>query len=222
MLARAPADSDVAGTGNRRAVPPGDWRGLELDVTSPTRIQATIEREHPGAVLYTAYVTANRAVTVDGAAAAARAAARVGARFVFLSTDLVFDGEHAPYREDDPADPVLPYGIHKREAEALVRSEHDEAVILRPALMFGETSGYQRPAYECERLARGVPCDLFVDEWRSPVHVDDVARAVWELAALEVAGTWHLGGPRRLSRFELGRLLCGMHGFDSSLLWEAR
>ena len=169
-----------------------------------------------------AYHNADRSITVDGAVAAARAASQLGARFLFTSTDLVFDGSGSNYNENMPAAPIMPYGSLKLEAEAAVRDAAPTAVILRPALMAGESGVMLRPAYECGQLLRGLPVDLYTDEWRSPLHVDDVARACWDLVSLDVSGVYHLGGPERLTRFELGRILCGMYQFDPGLLREAK
>ncbi len=212
----------LTGTGWRRPVRPGNWRDQRLDATSPAAVRSLVESERPHAVFYLSYDRAARDLTVDGARTAARAAASVGARFVFTSTDLVFDGRTGSYSEDVPAQPVMPYGQLKLEAEAAVRDAAPDAVTLRPSLMAGESGIVLRPAYECDLLVRGRPVDLFVDEWRSPVHVDDVARAAWDLCALDVAGTYHVGGPERLSRMEFGRALCRMFRFDTSLLREAR
>lgn len=193
-----------------------------LDVASPTAVQDLVARERPAAVIYTSYRLGDRAITVDGARHAARAAAKAGARFIFLSTDLVFDGRQGGYSENALASPIMPYGEHKLEAECQVWIEHEEAVILRPALMVGDTGRFQRPSYECDLLARGEPCSLYADEWRTPVHVDDVARAAWDLASLDLNGIFHLGGPERMSRLELGRALCAMYGFDPALIVAAQ
>jgi dTDP-4-dehydrorhamnose reductase len=182
---------------------------------------SVLEREQPQAVFFCAYDKRDPSITVDAAVAAARLAAARSARFVFFSTDLVFGGERGGYAEDDPANPVMTYGRLKLAAEAGVREESPEALVLRPSLLVGESHGLLRPAYECEALSAGLPVDLFVDEWRSPVHVDDVARAAWDLASTEWAGLLHLGGPDRLTRFELGGLLCDQFGFDASLLRRA-
>jgi dTDP-4-dehydrorhamnose reductase len=212
---------DVTGTGFRRPVREGPWRQRVLDVSSPTAVAGAVEAERAGAVLYLSYDKADRAVTVDGAVAAARAAARLGARFLLVSTDLVFDGATGGYSEAAVPSPVMPYGSLKVEAEGLVRVAHAEAVILRPALMAGESGAIMRPAYECGQLTLGLPAELYTDEWRSPVFVDDVARACWELIAMELGGTFHLGGPQRMTRFELGELLCRAFGFDPALLRPA-
>jgi dTDP-4-dehydrorhamnose reductase len=222
LLALAPRDLECTGTFHERPLREGPWREARLDVTSPAAVESLVARERPGAVLYLAYHKADAAVTVDGARTAARAAAAAGARFLLTSTDLVFDGERAPYAEHVPAQPVMPYGSLKLEAEAAVRDAHPDAVVLRPALMVGASGPVRRPAYEVDRLEAGEPVDAYADEWRTPVHVDDVARAAWELVLGDAAGTFHLGGPERMTRHTLARLACRLFGFDEALVREAR
>jgi dTDP-4-dehydrorhamnose reductase len=173
-------------------------------------------------VLYVAYDYVDRAVTVDGARAAAKAATALGAKFLLTSTDVVFDGRGSNYNELMPAMPILPYGKLKIEAEVAVKDAAPGAVILRPSLFVGESGIMMQPLYECGTLMRGQPVNLYVDEWRSPVHVDDVSRACWDLVSGEMAGTFHLGGPERLSRLELGRLVCRIFRFDEKLIREAK
>jgi dTDP-4-dehydrorhamnose reductase len=108
----------------------------------------------------------------------------------------------------------------KLEAEVAVWSSAASAVILRPSLMVGEFGDRLRPEYE-DALRAGMPIDSFVDEWRSPILVDDVARAAWDLAGREVAGTFHLGGPQRLTRHQIALELCAAFGLDPSLVRRA-
>ena len=222
LLRLAPRGVELSGTGHRRPVRPGNWRELRLDVTSPSAVRSLIEKERPGAILYVAYDKADRAITVDGAVTAARAAAALGARFLFVSTDLVFDGRLGNYGELMAALPIMAYGRMKIEAEGGVRDAAPGAVILRPSLLVGESGILLQPIHECGSLMRGQKVELYADEWRSPIHVDDVARACWDLVSGEASGIYHLGGPEKLSRLELGRLLCGMFRFDPKLIVEAR
>jgi dTDP-4-dehydrorhamnose reductase len=201
-------------------VRPGPWRDVQLDITSPTALRSLVERERPGIVFFCAYDRDNRLATVDAPVRAAALAAQVGARFVFFSTDLVFDGRTGGYRETDRPAPVMVYGAMKAEAEVQVRTENPAALIVRASLFVGESGVMLRPAYECEALLRGQPVTLYRDEWRSPAHVDDVASAAWGLAAHEYAGIFHVAGPDRLSRAELGKLLCALFDLDAGLLRE--
>jgi dTDP-4-dehydrorhamnose reductase len=195
---------ELAGTGNRRPVRPGNWREVQLDLGFPGTVRALLERERPNAVFFCAYDTINPTVTVDAAVAAARAAAELGAGFLFYSSDMVFDGATGGYTEGSPLSPASAYGAMKVQAEALVQAEHPGAQVVRTSLLVGESGIHMRPAYECEALVRGLPVDLYKDEWRSPTHVDDLARASWELASLDVVGVYHLAGAERLYRLDEG------------------
>jgi len=220
LLALAPRHASLVGTGGRRPVRPGPWRDTQLDVTSPTALAALYERERPGVVFFAAYDRENRLATVDAPVRAAALAARSGARFVFFSTDLVFDGRTGGYQETDAPSPVMSYGEMKAEAEVAVRQEHPGAVVVRASLFVGESGVMMRPLYECDNLLRGQPVTLYRDEWRSPTHVDDVARAAWDLAGLEIPGVFHVAGPDRMTRLELGKLLCTVFRFDPRLVRE--
>lgn len=200
---------------------PGPWREARLDVTSPTQVRGLIEQLRPGLTIYASYDKSRRDITVEGAQVAASATQSVGGRFVLISTDLVFDGSAGNYNEDMPAMPTMPYGQLKIEAEVAVRGAAPSAAILRPSLFWGESGAMMRPLYECDALSNGEPIDAYVDEWRSPVNVDDVARAVWDLGSLDVSDVFHLGGPERLTRYEIAMRLVQMHGFDPALVRQA-
>ena len=213
---------ELAGTGGRRPVRPGNWREIQLDLRAPASVRALLEGERPDTVFFCAYDRTDPAITVDAAVVAARAAAELGAGFLLFSSDMVFDGATGGYTEESPLSPASAYGAMKVQAEALVQAEHPTAQVVRTSLLVGESGIHMRPAYECDTLVRGLPVTLYSDEWRSPTHVDDLARGSWELASRDVAGVFHLAGPERLSRVELGRILCTLYRLDPALILEAR
>jgi dTDP-4-dehydrorhamnose reductase len=57
-----------------------------------------------------------------------------------------------------------------------------------------------------ERLGRE-GTRFFVDEFRSPVHVADLAQALLDLLELEVPGPLHVGGADDINRFDFAVLL---------------
>jgi dTDP-4-dehydrorhamnose reductase len=172
-----------------------DWRQVDVRALDPALLDGV------DAVIHTAYRQDEAAwsTNVHGSVAIARAA--TGRRLVHLSTDLVFDGARGRYREDDEVRPVNDYGRSKVEAERRVAALHPAATIVRTSLLYGGAE----PGPQ-ERLARE-GTRFFVDEIRSPMHVGDLATALLELLALDVAGPLHLGGVDDVSRYDFAKLL---------------
>ncbi len=153
------------------------------------------------AIVHTAYRqgAGEWETNAEGSEVVARAAA--GRRLVHLSTDSIFDGTRGRYVEQDEPAPVNSYGRSKTEAERRVAAAKPDAAIARTTLIYGGSE----PGPQ-ERLARE-NTRFFVDEFRSPVHVEDLADAVLELVELDHAGPLHLGGADDISRFDFAVLL---------------
>lgn len=160
---------------------------------------------------------ADWAVTADGPIRLAMAAAKHGSRLVHVSSDAVFSGAQVHYDETCLPDPVTPYGAAKAAAETGVLTVHPEAVVARTSLIIGHgRSVHERAVHELAAGTRdGV---LFTDDIRCPVHVEDLAAALLELASCDASGIHHLAGPDALSRHELGILIARRDGLDASRL----
>lgn len=176
-----------------------------VEVRDADAVRALLERVRPEVVIHTAYRQDGRdarATNVDGAENVARAAARIGARLVHLSSDVVFDGRKgSPYVESDPPTPVNDYGRTKADAERRVAAAHPEALLVRTSLIVGGAEPSQH------ELAAAGPGPWYTNEIRSPVQVTDLARALLELATLDVAGPLHVAGADAVSRAELAELV---------------
>lgn len=146
---------------------------------------------------------------------------------VGFSTDLVFDGENAPYEEEAEAKPLNIYGGLKREAEEHVR-RLPRGIVLRSALVYGPPATHKASflGWMLESMLKKGEVTLFEDEWRTAVFVDDLAAAVELL--LEVSpktgegNIFHAGGPDRLNRLEMGRMMCEVFELPEELLRGAR
>ena len=72
----------------------------------------------------------------------AQAAKTIGAEFIHLSTDYVFDGEQlTPYAENDTVNPLNIYGQTKLAGERAVMKANSNAIILRTSWVFSEFGG---------------------------------------------------------------------------------
>lgn len=111
----------------------------------------------------------------------------------------------------------LLYGAAKATAETAVRLLAPTAAVARTSLIMGHGgSVHERMVHALISGTRdGV---LFTDDIRCPVHVEDLASALRELAASDQAGMFHLAGPDALSRHELGVLIARRDGLDATRL----
>ncbi len=126
----------------------------------------------------------------------------------FTSTDLVFDGLNAPYREIDPVSPLNIYGEQKVQAETGILNVYPQAAICRMPLMFGRETPTAKSFLQqfIQILKDGKELSLFIDEFRTPVSANTAAKGL--LLALEkVNGIIHLGGKERISRYDFGKIL---------------
>jgi dTDP-4-dehydrorhamnose reductase len=204
----------------------GDVLGVPaepVELADPERIASAFKAARPALIIHAGAVASpaecfrdpTRAVqiNVEASAILADGAARAGARLLLISTDLVFDGEQGAYREMDVPRPLSIYGHTKLAAEKAVLL-HPRNVVARISLLFGP-SLTQRPSFFDEQvsaLGERRPCNLFSDEWRTPLGLESAARALIALVYSDFQGTIHVGGPERLSRLEMGlRLARALH-----------
>ena len=132
------------------------------------------------------------AVNRDGATRVARAAARVGARLIYVSTDYVFDGTAtAPYTEEDVANPLNAYGMSKWLGEQAVLASGADALVVRTAWLYGHHG--KNFVKSIMSAARREPALRVVSDQRGcPTFAEDLASALITLIAKNVRGVIHV------------------------------
>jgi dTDP-4-dehydrorhamnose reductase len=177
---------------------------LEVDIRDASQVDVCVSELAPDGVIHAAAWTdvdgaeanevAAYAVNADGARNVARAAARVGAALVYISTDYVFDGTLGrDYSEDDPTTPIGAYGRTKRAGEEAVLEEHPAgARIARTAWLYG---AHGRNFVDTMRgLGRErETVQVVADQLGSPTWTCDLACAVEQLLGLPI-GIYHTSG----------------------------
>lgn len=199
--------------------PGASWHQVDLRV--PRQIDEVLASVAPDVVINATSGQSDWAVTADGSIHLAMAVTRRDCRLVHVSSDAVFSGSRIHYDERCLPDPVTPYGAAKAAAESAVRLLAPTAAVARTSLIIGGGgSAHERMVHD---LAKGThDAVLFTDTVRCPVHVEDLARALLELAASDRPGVFHLAGPDALSRHELGVLIARRDGLDPTHLPAGR
>src|SRR5262249_28807730 len=119
----------------------------QIDMSRPVEAAAFVEAARPSVVINaSAYTAVDKAETEreaafvlnrDAPAAVAEACLRVGAGFVHVSTDYVFDGtKTGAYCEGDPTAPINVYGASKAEGEVRILNSDARAAIVRTSWVF--------------------------------------------------------------------------------------
>lgn len=134
-----------------------------------------------------------RALNAVGPEHIARLAQRLGARFLHISTDYVFDGRASrPYREDDPTGPTGVYGKTKEEGEKRVIAACPKAIILRTAWLYGRHGS--NFVYTMVRLMRErTDLGVVADQRGTPTWAYDLAGAISTILRAEAPepGIYH-------------------------------
>lgn len=151
------------------------------------------------------------AINADAPGRLAGVAAERGAPFVHFSTDYVFAGDAAPYREDKPTGPLSKYGRSKLAGEHRVTTANPRHLIFRTAWLFSPWG--RNFATTILRLAgKRDELRIVADQHGNPTNALDLARAtlsvVGGIGSDDVRyGTYHLAGEEAASRFEFTEAL---------------
>lgn len=139
----------------------------------------------------------------------AQAANEVGCRLVMVSTDMVHDGNNAPYADDAAPSPINDYGRSKADGERVAFEAHSNCVAVRTSLIYGLDAIDRGTAGFAERLAQGNTLTLFDDVLRQPVWRDSLAISLL-LLALDLpneTGVVNVTGSDVLDRATFGEMM---------------
>jgi dTDP-4-dehydrorhamnose reductase len=198
----------------------------EVDITDSAAVDAFIaQRQEPitwvvNCAAYTAVDQAEddpdacRRLNADGPAVIARAASRIGARLLHFSTDYVFNGKAtAPYREDDPTDPIGVYGLTKRDGETAILANHGAAYILRTAWLYGR-HGNNFVHTMLRLMQEREEVRVVNDQRGSPTWANDLANTAANLilraeGGKSIAyGLYHYTNEGEIAWFEFAQEIC--------------
>ncbi|MEN3039313.1 MAG: sugar nucleotide-binding protein, partial [Candidatus Kryptonium sp.] len=116
---------------------------LKIDIRNYADVLEIVRKIQPDVIVHTAAITSVQlcdqdrdlaySVNVEGTKNLIDAGAKVNAKFIYISTDLVYSGDGSFFTEDTPPDPKSYYAQTKLEGEEIVK-QYDNYIILRLAL----------------------------------------------------------------------------------------
>jgi dTDP-4-dehydrorhamnose reductase len=201
---------------------------VPLDAADLASAADWVREQEPAVVFYPAGFTwvdgcerdpaRARASNLEQPLSLALAAAGVGSRFVYFSTDYVFDGVDGPYDESSSPNPLSAYGRAKLDAEQALADALGEALlIVRTSWVYGPERQGKNFAYQlATALREGRPMVCPSDQVSSPSYGPDVARAVVALVEADRSGLVHVAGPEVIDRVRFALALAESFGLDAS------
>ncbi len=234
LIETAPPSTEMTATAvtDPKNVVPASCHGVRLDVRDAAAVQKVVTEMQPQVIIHTASIGSvdyaqqhpeeTRAVNVAGTAHIVAAAAAVKAHLIYISSNAVFNGTRAPYREEDPVSPVNIYGELKVKAERLVTACHTiPTTIVRPILMYGWNHPTERinpVTWVLRELAKGVTLPVVTDTYTNPLWAPNCAEAIWRIVALKTPGVFHLAGRDRVNRYEFAVETAQVFGLNPAQL----
>ena len=173
---------------------------LGWPVDDESRSKELIEQHQPDVIINAAAYTAvdkaeeesEAADKINGYAVGALAALckQVGAKFIHVSTDYVFDGNAtSPLTEDDKVQPLNTYGASKLLGEQLALQNNPDSIIVRTSWVYS-SFGKNFVKTMMRLMKERESISVVADQIGSPTYAYDLAEAIIDIIQHP---SWHPG-----------------------------
>ncbi len=210
-----------------------EFKNTKADITNFKLMKEIFSTFKPNVVIHTAAVTNPIPlsgqkpkdvynVNVNATKNIAELCKQFDTKLIYISTDLVYaDYRGSMLKESAKLIPISLYAETKLMGEMKVMETLENYLILRTSLLYGFGLNHSHCHFHKmnEELKNGKPVKLFVDQFRTPISLQDAVEIITKIAQMEITNeTINLGGVGRVSRYEMGEILCSVEGYDKSLL----
>jgi dTDP-4-dehydrorhamnose reductase len=206
---------------------------FSLDITDGIAVNDFLQQQQPDVIIHAAAMTQPDPcelnwvecwnVNVTATRFLVSAAESINARFIYVSTDFVFDGTDGPYKETDQPNPVNYYGSSKLAAEKAVEESKLHWAIVRTVLVYGNILVGNRSniiSWVKENLENNKPIKVVSDQWRTPTYVEDLAKGILLVVEKNAKGIFHISGEEGMSPYNMACAVADYLLLDKSLLTE--
>ncbi|MGP4073226.1 dTDP-4-dehydrorhamnose reductase [Piscibacillus sp. B03] len=192
---------DVVREGTKRGLEMIGTTSSDLNITDENRVSEYIHQLNPDAIIHcAAYTAVDKAeddkescydVNVNGTRYLAKTAKEINAKFVYISTDYVFDGkDEISFAENSIPNPVGYYGKTKHQGEQIVQSLLDHFFIVRISWVFGiNGNNFVKTMLRLAETRNEL--SVVGDQIGSPTYTFDLARFLIDIIQSDRYGIYH-------------------------------
>ncbi|WP_226036149.1 dTDP-4-dehydrorhamnose reductase [Aquibacillus saliphilus] len=192
---------DVVKEGSQHGL---DMHGVgreQLDITKEQDVYEYVKELKPDAIIHcAAYTAVDKAednkescwnANVNGTTYLAGVAKEVGAKFIYISTDYVFQGTgEIPFKESSEISPVGYYGLTKSQGEKAVQEILEDWFIVRISWVFG-INGNNFIKTMLRLSETHSELNVVGDQFGSPTYTFDLAKLLINMVQTEKYGIYH-------------------------------
>lgn len=201
----------------------------ELDFTNREETNEKITKEKPNIIVHVGAWTnvdgcaqePEKALFINGEGTRnlTEAGKEVGAKFIYISTNEVFDGSKLnPYLEHDKPVPLTPYGKSKYQGEVYTKKLKTNWIIIRLSWLYGPASVINFPHKIINKAKQDGYLKVVDDEISTPTYTPDVADAISQLIQKNAQGIFHLINEGFASRYDWAKFLIENVGLKKTKL----
>jgi len=215
---------EVYGTYNKRPLTIDKCKIFPLDKTNKDKTTLLLTKIQPDVIIDCSalhnvdYCETHQEetwkVNVEGTMNLANICKLINARFIYISTDYVFDGTAQKYTEESETNPLNYYGISKLKAEERISNFGINYAIARTSLVFGWNPGELESKtsssgktmnfviWALNKLRKNESLNIVTDQYSTPTLADNLAEYLLSLANSNFNGIFHTAGNECISRYE--------------------
>jgi len=203
---------------------------LQLDITNYGDMQRMMKRFEPDFVINcAAYTNVDKAeeekeltweINATAVRKMVRMLRRIGAKFVQISTDYIFDGQEGPYSEEARPEPLGYYGTSKLAAENAVIASGIDHLIFRTNVLYGTAAGMQnnfvlwvKRSLESQQTIRVVD-----DQFNNPTLANGLAECILMACIMNGHGVYNYAGTDWCNRYEFAQKIAEYFDLNSDLI----
>ena len=161
-------------------------------------------------------------INVEGTKNVAESCKVNGCKYIFISTDYVYDGyKTTTYSEKDKPHPINYYGRTKFIAEKVIEALDMDYIIARTAVLFGASDSFDKlpfPSWVIQQLKLKNKIKVVMDQYSNPTLVDNLGEFLLSLYEKDRSGVFNISGKDNISRFEFSKMLAKEFDLDEKLI----
>lgn len=156
-------------------------------------------------------------------------------KFIFISSDQVFDGIEGEYHENSQTNPINYYGVLKEKFENMIKEDINTA-ICRTALVFGMIPKNQIKYFDkiksedylivqgyivqhvIHKLLSKEEIKLPKNEFMSPTYIELFYQQIKQVIKNNISGILHCCGSERISRYDFGMKIAKTFDLDDKYI----